>query len=142
LPGKGEAVIENPETEVHHRVPRSLLSLHDRMAGRDELDGAALQAWFDFEEGCRRAGVSPDLSRNELEAAIEGSVVEITHEEHRGETHATDWPRWGRMGGLKVLELYGAAYFGHLARRRWRRISPEDLTRIRERLRRIRRGSA
>lgn len=135
VPGKGEGVIENAETEVHHRVPRSLLSLHDRMAGHDELDGTALQAWFDFEEGCRRAGVSPDLSREELEAAIEGSTVEVPREEHRGALHAPDWPRWGRMGGLKVLELYGPRYFAALARRRWRRISPEELARVRERLR-------
>lgn len=130
-------MIENAETEVHHRVPRSLLSLHDRMAGRDELDGTALQAWFDFEEGCRRAGVSPDLSRKELEAAIEGSTVEVSREEHRGMIHAADWPRWGRMGGLRVLELYGPRYFVALAHRRWRRISPEELARVRERLRRV-----
>jgi hypothetical protein len=112
--------------------------LHDRMEEREELDGAALQAWFDFEGECRRAGVSPDLSRDKLEAAIESSAVEISREEHRGEIHAADWPRWGRMGGLKVLERYGAAYFGHLARRRWRRISSDDLARVRERLRRAR----
>lgn len=130
-------MIENAETEVHHRVPRSLLSLHDRMVGREGLDGAALQAWFDFEEECRRAGVSPDLSRKELEATIEGSAVEVSREEHRGAIHAADWPRWGRMGGLKVLELYGPRYFAALAHRRWRRISPEELARVRERLRRV-----
>ena len=131
-------MIENTETEVHHRVPKSLLSLHDRMVECEELDGAALQAWFDFEEECHRRGVSPDLSREELEAAIEDSVVEVTREEHRGTIHAADWPRWGRMGGLRVLELYGPAYFGYLARLRWRRISPEDLARVRDRLRRTR----
>lgn len=130
-------MIENAETEVHHRVPRSLLSLHDRMMACEELDGAAMQAWFDFEEGCRRAGVSPDLSRDELKAAIEGSAVEVPREEHRGEIHAPDWPRWGRIGGLKVLELYGPRYFAALAHRRWRRISPEELARARERLRRV-----
>lgn len=53
-----------------------------------------------------------------------------------GRDHAADWPRWGRMGGLRVLELYGPAYFVALARRRWRRITAEQLARVREWLRR------
>ena len=126
------------KTEVHHRIPRSLLSAHDRMTAPGELDGAALQAWFDFEEECHWRGVSPDLSRAELEAAIEVSVVEVTREEHRGEIHAAGWPRWERMGGLRVLELYGPAYFVALARRRWSRITVKDLENLRERLRRAR----
>ncbi len=126
------------KTEVHHRIPRSLLVAHDRMTAHGELDGAALQAWFDFEEECHRRGVSPDLSREELEAAIEGSTVEVSREEHRGEIHAADWPRWGRMGGLRVLELYGPAYFVALARRRWSWITAEELARVRERLRQAR----
>lgn len=86
-------MIESSETEVHHRVPRSLLSLHDRMVGCEDLDGAALQAWFDFEEECYRRCVSPNLSREELQDAIDNSTVEITREEHRKEIHAADWPR-------------------------------------------------
>jgi hypothetical protein len=86
--------------------------------------------------------VSPDLSREELEAAIESSAVEVSREEHRGEIHAADWHRWGRMGGLKVLELYGPRYFAALAHRRWRRITPADLARIRECLRRTQRATA
>ncbi len=130
------------KTEVHHRVPRSLLSAHDRMTGCVELDGAALQAWYDFEEECHRHGVSPDLSREQLEAVIEGSTVEVSCEEHRGTIHAADWPRWGRMGGLRVLELYGPRYFVALAHRRWRRIAPEELARVRERLRRVREAAS
>jgi hypothetical protein len=130
------------KTEVHHRIPRSLLAAHDRMTAHGELDGAALQAWFDFEEECHRRGVSSDLSREELEDAIEGSAVEVSREEHRGEIHAADWTRWGRMGGLRVLELYGPAYFVNLARRRWRRITAEELTRVRERLRQAREAAA
>ncbi len=38
------------------------------------------------------------------------------------------------MGGLKVLELYGATYFRHLARLRWNRITARDLVSIREQL--------
>ena len=128
-------MIENAETEVHHRIPKSLLTLHDRMVACGELDGTALQAWLDFEEECHRCGVSPDLSREELQAAIENSTVKITREEHRLKIHATDWPRWGRMGGLRVLELYGATYFRHLARLRWNRITAVELVSIRERLR-------
>lgn len=127
---------EDGKTELHHRIPRGLLAAHDRMTARGELDGAALQARFDFEEECHRWGVSPDLSRKELEATVEGSTVEVSREEHRGEIHAADWPRWGRMGGIRVLELYGPSYFVALARRRWRRITAEELGRVRERLRR------
>lgn len=134
-------MIENSETEVHHRIPRGLLSLHGRMAGCKELDGAALQAWFDFEEECYRRGVSPDHSREDLITAIENSTVEVTREEHRGEIHAADWHRWGRMGGLKVLELYGATYFRYLARLRWNRITARDLVNIREHLYRTRQST-
>ncbi len=130
------------KTEVHHCIPRSLLAVHDRMTARGELDGAALQAWFDFEEECHRRGVSPDLSREELEAAIEGSTVEVSREEHRGEIHAVDWPRWGRMGGLRVLDLYGPTYFVALARCRWRRITADELIHVRERLRQAREAAA
>ena len=135
-------MIENAETEVHHRVPRSLLAMHDRATERAELDGTALQAWLDFEEECHRRGVSPDLSREELQVAIENSTVEITRQEHREKIHAADWPRWGRMGGLRVLELYGATYFRHLARLRWNRITAVELVSIRERLRQTRQTTA
>jgi hypothetical protein len=103
-----------------------------------EVGPAALQAWFDFEEECHRRGVSPDLSREGLEAAIESSTVEVSRKEHRGEIHAADWSRWGRMGGLRVLKLYGPSYFAALASRRWRRITAEELGSIREQLRRAR----
>ena len=135
-------MIENAETEVHHRVPRSLLTLHDRMAGCEELDGAALQAWFDFEEECHRRSVDPGLSREELQVAIENSTVEIPRQEHRETIHAADWPRWGRMGGLRVLELYGATYFRHLARLRWNRITARELVSIREQLYRTQQTAA
>jgi hypothetical protein len=119
------------KTEVHHHVPRSLLSVYDRAMARAELDGAALQLWIDFEEECHRCGVSPDLSREELESVVESSAAEVSYEEHRFQIHAADWSRWGRLGGLKVLELYGPAYFEALAKRRWRKISAEELDSIR-----------
>ncbi len=48
-----------------------LLAAHDAMLERRDLDGEALQAWFDFEEAAFRCGVDPDLSREELAAAAE-----------------------------------------------------------------------
>ncbi len=46
-----------------------LLAAHDAMMDHPDLDGEALQAWFDFEEAAFRYGVDPDLSREELVAA-------------------------------------------------------------------------
>ena len=122
-------------TELHHRVPRRLLAAHDRLRSRQQLDGDALQAWFDYEELLFEFDLDPDISREELEGRIEDSVVELPYEEHRHVIHGKDWSRWGRMGGLKVLELYGSVYFAYLARRRWRKVSTGELSSVRERLR-------
>lgn len=121
-------------TEVHHRVPRRLLVAHDRMLAHERLDGEALQLWFEYEGLLLEFGFDPDVTREELERAIEASAEEVTYEEHRYEIHAPDWPRWGRKGGLATLERYGRVWFAHLARRRWNRISAEELTRIQQRL--------
>lgn len=129
-------------TEVHHRVPRRLLATHDRMAAREQLDGEALQLWFEYEELLFEFGLAPDLSRKELVEAIEASAVMVSYEEHRSRIHAADWVRWGREGGLVTLERYGRAWFRHLARRRWRRITAGELARVRERLRREREAAA
>lgn len=123
-------------TEVHHRVPRRLLAVYDRMVARERLDGEALQLWFEYEGLLLEFGLDPDVSREELERAIEASAVEVTHEEHRSEIHAADWPSWGRKGGLATLERHGRAWFRHLALRRWRQITAGELARIRGRLRR------
>ncbi len=122
-------------TEVHHRVPRRLLAVYDRMVARERLDGEALQLWFECEGLLLEHGLDPDLSREELERAIEASAVEVTYEEHRSRIHAADWPRWGRKGGLATLERYGRAWFRHLALRRWRKMTVEELARVRETLR-------
>jgi hypothetical protein len=71
--------------------------------------------------------VDPDVSREELAALVEGSTVEIPREEHRN-GHASDFARWGRRGGLVIVRRYGTAWFGLLARRRWERISAEELS--------------
>jgi hypothetical protein len=131
-------------TEVHHRVPRRLLAAHDRMLAHDRLDGEALQLWFEHEGLLLEFGLNPDISREELEQAIEASAVEVSYEEHRFEIHAPDWSRWGCKGGLATLERYGRIWFVHLARRRWRKITAAELARVRERLRPVarRRGPA
>jgi hypothetical protein len=41
--------------------------------------------------------------------------------------HEGDWRRWGARGGRETLRRYGPRWFALLARRRWGRISPEDL---------------
>jgi hypothetical protein len=123
-------------TEVHHQVPRRLLVAHDRMRARTALNAEALQLWFEYEGLLLRFGLDPDISREELEQAIEASAVEVSYEEHRSRIHAPDWPHWGRKGGLATLKRYGQAWFAHLARRRWRKITAVELARIREELRR------
>lgn len=125
-------------TEVHHRVPRRLLAAYDRMVARERLDAEALQLWFECEGMLLDHGLDPDVSREELERAIEASAVEVTHEEHRSGIHGADWSRWGREGGLATLERYGHAWYRQLALRRWRKITAGELACARERLRRKR----
>jgi hypothetical protein len=124
-------------TEVHHRVPRHLLDAHDRMQSHAALDGEALQLWFEYEGLLLKFGLDPDVSREELQEAIESSAVVVTYEEHRSEIHAADWPRWGRKGGLATLKRYGRGWFACLARRRWGRITAGELACVREELRRV-----
>ena len=129
-------------TETHHRVPRRLLTAHDRAWERKDFDGEALQLWMEYEELLSEYGLVPELSREELVEAIEASAVMGTYEEHRFQIHAADWARWGREGGLATLERYGRAWFCHLARRRWRKVTSGELARVRERLRRAREATA
>ena len=108
--------------EVHHRAPRCLLKAFDRAQGT-RLEPEDLQAWFEWEEEAFRYGVSPDLSREELARAIEGSTVELAGDEHRaGHSKVGDFVRWGRLGGLETLRRYGRPWFALLARRRWKKI--------------------
>ena len=115
--------------EVHHRVARCVLGLRDRAdACADPLSAEGLALWMDYELEALHFGVDPDISRDELAALIESSTVEIPSEEHR-DGHASDFARWGRRGGLATARRYGTAWFGLLARRRWERISAEELAR-------------
>ncbi len=79
--------------EVHHQVPRRLLIAHDRMHSRQQLDGGALQAWFDYEELLFEFGLDPDISREELKRKIDDSAVWVTYKEHRSGIHGQEWPR-------------------------------------------------
>jgi hypothetical protein len=45
-------------------------------------------------------------------------------------SHADDFGRWGRRGGLATLRRYGTAWFSLLARRRWERITAEALAEV------------
>jgi hypothetical protein len=72
--------------------------------------------------------VDPDISREHLAALIEGSTVEIEDKEHRASHSAAgDFVRWGRLGGLKTLALYGPSWFVLLARRRWEKITAAQI---------------
>ena len=111
--------------ELHHRVPRCLLRLHDR-AVNGELDGGRIEAWLEFEHEAMRYGVDVEISREDLAELVEASTVLLARGEHRG-GHQSDWQRWGRRGGLETARRYGSSWFALLALWRWGRISPADL---------------
>jgi hypothetical protein len=54
------------------------------------------------------------------------STVVLEREKHRL-IHENDWRRWGARGGKETLRRYGSQWFSLLARRRWGRISLEEL---------------
>lgn len=62
----------NPQ--VHHGVPRSLLTLHQKANGTS-LDGEGIQAWVEWEMEALRWGVPIEISREELEALVDSSEV-------------------------------------------------------------------
>ena len=125
--------------EVHHRVPRHLLSAYDRMVAHPEVDGEGIELALGFLELAMRYGVEDAefITREELAERIESSCVELPREEHR-EAHAADWREWGSWGGRATLARFGRRYFHFLAYRRWNRITAEDLALVRERLRPVR----
>ncbi|MEW6635707.1 MAG: hypothetical protein AB1425_02715 [Actinomycetota bacterium] len=125
------------ETEVHHRVPRCLLRLHERASAGGEITGEGIEAWLEFEAEATRYGVPVDVSREDLAELIEASAVVIPAEEHR-EAHgrAGDFARWGRAGGLETLRRYGPEWMRLLGRWRWRTARAEELTEYMGRARR------
>lgn len=117
-------------TEVHHRVPRHLVRLHDRATSGSpgEITGEGIEACLEFEHEATRYGVPVEIAREDLERLVEGSTVEMPAGEHREEHSAAgDFARWGRIGGTMTLRCYGSAWFALLARRRWGRITADQL---------------
>jgi hypothetical protein len=112
--------------ESHHAAPRCLLTLHEKANGTTALDGQAIQAWLEWEWEAMRWRVPVEISRAELEELVERSEVLMEREKHRL-IHESDWQRWGRRGGLTVLERYGSEWFALLALRRWGRITAAEL---------------
>ncbi len=111
--------------ELHHAVPRCLLTLHED-ATNGRLDGAGIEAWLEFEIEAMRWGVPVEIGREDLERLVEASTVVLDREKHRT-IHLNDWQRWGRRGGLATLRRYGSDWFALLALSRWGRITPAAL---------------
>ncbi len=118
-------MVPRRRAEAHHVAPRCLLTLHERANGT-ALDGEGIQAWLEWEWEATRWRVPVEISREELEALVEGSAVVLEQEAHRL-VHRDDWRRWGSRGGRETLRRYGADWFSLLALRRWGRLTPEDL---------------
>lgn len=113
--------------EVHHRVPRCLLSLRDR-ADAAGFDGGGIELWMEYEHEAARYGVDVSILREELAKLVEASTVLLSREWHsEGHARGGDFARWGRRGGLATLARYGRGWFGLLAKRRWRKITAEQL---------------
>jgi hypothetical protein len=70
--------------------------------------------------------VPVEISREDLEALVGRSTVVLERDKHRL-IHEGDWRRWGARGGRETLRRYGTRWFSLLARRRWGRISQEEL---------------
>lgn len=126
-----------PPTEVHHRIPRRLLTFYDRAAAEPQITGAGIQAWLDFEHEAARHGVADaaTVTRAELARRIEASAIEVPYEEHRTERHtAADWRAWGSLGGRTTLARYGVAWFRALGRRRHLLLGPAELAAFKDEL--------
>lgn len=114
------------KTERHHQIPQSLLKLYDICFWSEDAGNepypvndprqALAEALNTFEMECRQYGIDHmNVSRGMLEQMIKESEIELSWKQHRQEAHAGDWSRWGRRGGLKVLEMYGRDHFRELA---------------------------
>ena len=114
---------------VHHGAARCLLALFDAAAG-------GFGPWSEFDAEAERWGVDPRVSREDLEALVEGSTRKLPAADHRRlHQDAGDFARWGRRGGLRTLAFYGRPYFSLLARLRWGRVEVEALVEYREAVR-------
>ena len=75
-----EPRLDRDPMDAHHVVPRCLLALHERANGEggDELDGAAIHAWLEWEMEAMRWRVPAEISRADLERLVEASGVAPT----------------------------------------------------------------
>ena len=117
--------MEAGKGEVHHIVPRCLLTLHEQANGTT-LNGEGIQAWVEWEMEAMRWRLPIEISRPDLEALVEASEVVLERESHRL-LHEREWQRWGARGGRETLRRYGADWFSLLALKRWGRITASDL---------------
>src|ERR671910_1047720 len=117
------------DPEAHHAAPRCLMSLHEKANGTS-LDGEGIQAWLEWEWEAMRWRVPVEISREDLEALVAQSTAQSTvvlEREKHCLIHEGDWRRWGARGGRETLRRYGPGWFSLLARKRWGRISLEEL---------------
>lgn len=97
-------------THGHHTTPRYLLTLHEQAH-----TGEGIAVWMELETELARYGLPVEIDRDELEAVVRWSVVEVPADDHRAE-HAGDFQRWGAMGGKETLRRYGRRWFSCLGR--------------------------
>jgi hypothetical protein len=107
--------------EVHHAVPRCLLTLWDEANGCIP-DAEISEAWLEFTLEAERWRVPVEISRAELELLVERSTIVLEREKHRL-IHRSDFVRWGRRGGLATLRKYGIEHYRRMALIRWGRWS-------------------
>src|SRR5215207_6073376 len=124
-----------PTKEAHHTKPRYLIELHHK-AHAGGLDSNGLAAWVEWECEALRYGVDPDnTTREMLIKLVADSVIYLDRDAHREHHTANgDFARWGRCGGKATLRKYGTGWFVLLARRRWSRITAEELASYKEEL--------
>jgi hypothetical protein len=62
------------EPDLHHAIPRCLVSLHEKANGTS-LDGEGIQAWVEWELEAMRWRVPVEISKEDLEALVEASSL-------------------------------------------------------------------
>jgi hypothetical protein len=109
--------------DIHHFAPRCLLGLFDVAA-------TELADWSEFDAEAERWGIEArGLSREDLDHYDrELHPRDPCHRASQAHQEASDFVRWGRRGGQRILALYGRPYFSLLARFRWDRIELEAFT--------------
>lgn len=123
-----------PKRELHHRIPQCLLTLRDRADSyADPLSGEAIETWMIYEWECATFGLDPDIPRDNLEATIDNSTFYMREEDHRNHhSQNGDFQKWGSRGGRETCRRYGVVWFSMISRKRWGKITAEELTRYRE----------